>query len=57
MQNKPRDIAQVVDCLPRKHEALSSNPSNAKKGLDILDIYTLTHFVFYIICTRVVLNS
>jgi hypothetical protein len=24
-------MAQVVDCLPSKHEALSSNPSTDKK--------------------------
>jgi hypothetical protein len=30
-QKEDRDMAQVVECLPRKSEALSSNPSTTQK--------------------------
>jgi hypothetical protein len=29
----------VVECLPRKHEALSSNPSTAKKKAQVYEIF------------------
>jgi hypothetical protein len=30
-QNRAGEVAEVVECLPSKCEALSSNPSNIKK--------------------------
>jgi hypothetical protein len=29
--NKTGEVAEVVQCLPNKHEALSSNPTSKKK--------------------------
>jgi hypothetical protein len=30
--NKTGEVAEVVQCLPNKHEVLSSNPTNTKKN-------------------------
>jgi hypothetical protein len=36
MQNRAGGVAQVVECLPSKPEALSSYPSNAEKKKKVL---------------------
>jgi hypothetical protein len=45
-------VAQVVEDLPSKDEALSSNPSVAKKkGKErtLYDMYDLWHFLFMVL--------
>jgi hypothetical protein len=46
-QNKIRtgDIAQVVACLPSKHEALSSIPSNSKNYIWWWDFEEVTGII------------